>query len=388
MHSYCISHTDFSILTALYTIDTPGSLPSPSMSPAEIIAASPVEAPPVASTSQIPYNSNYAPSLNPRTLYTSSNQHIPTEQYSRSTHPHGETISPSALTPLVPSPPNADSDETVQAAINHLMQSPAHMQRLLAALSSQTIPDPMPPPGSDSQTSSSSQLTSYEPPYDFSRVPLEQPHPLASYPSPNPSIPLISSPSPNPPPSEDQGLVPIDPPLVENAQKLETTWKAAEDIDKDVNALHTSISSLIETFGLDPNLMASPQTHDIDAVDSMNPSSGIDSLHGNEGLNSESMPDFDFDAFLNEFSQNPDYGAPSTAFLDEVNSPIDGGPPSPIVQPESISTTETTETETETATRGRKRKSDVADLGDLDITPTKKSDVDLPPAGSKSKRKR
>lgn len=134
--------------------------------------------------------------------------------------------------------------------------------------------------------------------------------------------------------------------------------------------------------------MASPQTHDIDAVDSMNPSSGIDSLHGNEGLNSESMPDFDFDAFLNEFSQNPDYGAPSTAFLDEVNSPIDGGPPSPIVQPESISTTETTETETETATRGRKRKSDVADLGDLDITPTKKSDVDLPPAGSKSKRKR
>ncbi len=47
----------------------------------------------------------------------------------------------------------------------------------------------------------------------------------------------------------------IDPEHQQQQARMERQWQAAEDIDKDVNDLNTSINSLIQTFGLDPSLL-------------------------------------------------------------------------------------------------------------------------------------
>jgi len=70
---------------------------------------------------------------------------------------------------------------------------------------------------------------------------------------------------------------------------MEGQWQAAEDIDKDVNALNSSINSLIQTFGLDPALLEESmigQTHD-----------SMQSVEGDS-----SSADFDFDSFFNNLS--------------------------------------------------------------------------------------
>jgi len=249
-----------------------------------------------------------------------------------------QSITPSTLTSRPPSSTNTEFDHPkIQGILNQL--SAGQIQQLLASLASQSIPDPLAPPGSD-EVPSSSQLTSYQPPFDFTQF------------SQQPPIPLVSPPPLQPP---GEGLIPFDLPL-ENTDRLEKTWKATEDIDKDVNALQSSISSLIQTFGLDPNLMtpAHPEEAELSAHD---PSLLLSDVHEPPG--DSALQDFDFDSFLNSFpnNDNADYGdIASTVFLDEVPSPSDGTA-SPIanLRHDSPDLQKIT---------GRKRKSDVAERED------------------------
>lgn len=117
-------------------------------------------------------------------------------------------------------------------------------------------------------------------------------------------IPLVST----------EGLIPFDnygpgsptsnsshqnPEQQKHEEKMEGQWHAAEDIDKDVNALNSSINSLIQTFGLDPALLEESmigQTHD--------------STQGIEG--DSSSADFDFDSFFNNLTTASSSSAPSS----------------------------------------------------------------------------
>lgn len=319
-------------------------------------------------------------------------------------------------------PPSLDFDPRIQGVLNQL--TPSQIQHLLASLASQTLSENDHQMSLDSNSNSS--LTSYQGPYDFGSQSATVPEPPAQLLSPM-----------------DEGLIPFDssntdllypqhlgsldlghhsahthslhPYAVQPAQQqplnpqqhqqqsqlglglglglgLDTTtghehridksWKAAADIDKDVNALNSSINSLIETFGLDPRLMDVHADGDGASVgesgigEGQRQSGGASSSSASSASAQQqqdaSVQDFDFDSFLNTLStgdnSDVDYGdAASTAFLDDVPSPEDvasasvGG--SPRLQrdqrqqqrggdsPESVIM--------QKQLRGRKRKSDV-----------------------------
>lgn len=117
-------------------------------------------------------------------------------------------------------------------------------------------------------------------------------------------IPLVST----------EGLIPFDnygpespttslshqnPEQQKHEEKMEGQWHAAEDIDKDVNALNSSINSLIQTFGLDPALLEESMIGQIH-----------DSTQGIEG--DSSSADFDFDSFFNNLSTTSSSSAPGS----------------------------------------------------------------------------
>jgi hypothetical protein len=238
----------------------------------------------------------------------------------------------------------------MQAAFAEMLNSPGQMQRLLAALSAQQnfqIPDPMPPPDAEPPpVASSSQLTSYDPNLDFTRGFPEDPHSVLGYLSPSDLLASSSLKGPD-------TIAPYDP-LAHNAARLQKTYKDAQEIDKDVNALHMSITSLIESLGLDPDAISAPPTQDgiatgEPAIDTSSLTSGMDMSHDDP-----TTTDFDFlGTFLNGFSGDTDYGdqVDSTAFLDEVNSdaasPVSLRHDTPVLQ---------------TTKPSRKRNSDVAEL--------------------------
>jgi heat shock transcription factor len=148
--------------------------------------------------------------------------------------------------------------------------------------------------------------------------------------------------------NQSDGVVSFDD-MAENENRLQRTYSDVAEIDEDVNALHTRINSLIESLGLDPDVLASSHGQDAQAHEqsSVNPhdtlmSSGLDETQGDQSQ------DFDFDAFLTDLSREGDgdtdythfadkldpsarsepINDPSpeqlTAFLDEVVSPSDG----------------------------------------------------------------
>ncbi|TFK68270.1 hypothetical protein BDN72DRAFT_821344 [Pluteus cervinus] len=99
--------------------------------------------------------------------------------------------------------------------------TPAQMQQLLSSLAIGMPSDSLNP---------STQIAPYQPPFDYNQY--------ASSPS---SFSLLS-------PQQPQQPQQIQDPN-------ERHWKGTEDIDRDVNALTTSIDHLMQTFGLDPQLM-------------------------------------------------------------------------------------------------------------------------------------
>jgi len=261
----------------------------------------------------------------------------------------------------------------LQAAFTDILHQPGQMQRLLAALSSQptyALPDPSAPVIEPKATSS--QLTSYDPPYDFYRE--FSGEPASAF---NP-VPLLTS--LNQPETDDTGRSEA---VAEDASRIQKTYQDADEIHKDVNALQSSITSLIESLGIDTSVMSANQVPngvpDPPPASTPIPTSASLSSGMDESNTDTSNLDFDFHAFLNEFSGNGDEDnyidhVDSTAFLDEVPSPSDGASPVTNLRHDSpIFSAKTSPP--------RKRKSDIAEL---DQQHTKNSN----PSGTKSKRKR
>jgi heat shock transcription factor len=352
---------------------------SPSVAPSEAFSPAPMNAS-ISLTSK-PVNPSASPpdsaaDATPPTSNPSTTQGPPFPQISHPGKPkptltsstsqsHNTQASElSAMTPPTPMPGNVSSDAMMQAAFTDMLNPPSQMQRLLAALASQpaySIPDL---PGSEPQTTPS-KLTSYDHPYDLYRRFSGEPNN-----SLNPVALLTSSPL-----AEADAAAQYQH-VAEDTSRLQGAYKDAEDIVKDVNILESSITSLIESLGLDPSVLTPNPTPNTDlppdapAANIASMSSGPDESNGDP-----SALDFDFDAFLNEFSGTGDENnyidqADSTSFLDEVPTPSDGRA-SPIINHHN------------SPKITRKRTSDVADL---DQQNTKSSNYTL--SGTKTKRKR
>jgi len=211
------------------------------------------------------------------------------------------------------------------------------------------------------------------------------------------------------------------PEQLEHAERMEGQWQAAEDIDKDVNALNSSINSLIQTFGLDPALL-----------DESMAGQTQDGMQGVDGVSSSA--DFDFDSFFNNLSTGPssapdpnnansmaiesqvplhpnaggggvNYGdLPSTTFLDGTPTPSTSDPTtSPTqslrqVSPELNASTADSFMTTSNGggggsaprTSGRKRKSDVVmDFNPINATAeSMQGSTKTSGGGGKPKRRR
>ncbi|KAF4614530.1 hypothetical protein D9613_002455 [Agrocybe pediades] len=102
-------------------------------------------------------------------------------------------------------------------------------------------------------------------------------------------------------------------------ERMQHQWRAAEDIDKDVNALNSSINSLIETFGLDPGLLGDggDDSGAADAAgrkgtrkkeDGEGKGDGEGDEEEEEGGEGGAGKDFDFDTFFNNLTSSMPMG--------------------------------------------------------------------------------
>ncbi|PPQ91364.1 hypothetical protein CVT25_004131 [Psilocybe cyanescens] len=260
-----------------------------------------------------------------------------------------------SVTPARQSPTSFEFDPRIHGVLNQL--TPVQIQQLLASLAAQPpLSDPNLSTSSNpsstinpSATNMSGLLTSYHQPssFDFTINP-------SSHINNQPTFPNLSHPM-----GSTDGLIPFDQYVPESAtpdqnsnisvsnpqqaheDRMDRQWQAAEDIDKDVNALNSSINSLIQTFGLDPSILGENAGMGNTGQDM------DDDMQGTNGDGSNSAADFDFDSFFNHLSSgsgvngmematdNPvtngvDYNDMSTAFLDEVQTPSSDMTASPI----------------------------------------------------------
>ena len=257
------------------------------------------------------FESTIAPQQPPPTSMAVQSQHQ--EQY-------GNQIS-RAVTPSQ-SPPIIDFDARMNGVLHQL--APFQLQQLLASLASQTITDSSSSssvPTDNINPSAASTLTQYQPSvFDFS-----QSSPIIS------SDDLISFNQYDPQPPGNVNHSVIDPGQ-QHEPMVQRQWQETEDIDKDVNAINTTINSFMETFGLDPTLLEGVDHNE--SPPTLGSSNG-----GNNSTMAPSNPDFDFDTFLNNLSGSGqsgsntgmDYGSiaassgvgdfTNTSFLDEVLTP-------------------------------------------------------------------
>jgi heat shock transcription factor len=224
------------------------------------------------------------------------------------------------------SPTTIELDARFHNMLNQL--SPSQIQLLLASLAPQTIIDPPTAPAETTNAGATGSLTQYQPHFDFSQANNHLPtvDGLISFDNYDPQLPGDTT----------HSIIPSD------HEPMEKQWRAAEEIDKGVNALNTSINSLIQDFGLDPALFdATDQNqHDMDGT-----AGGVNASHAPMAAS-----DFDFDSLFNNLSSGPispsptlgssnpgtatvgmDYGdmgvsshmsnLTSAAFLDEVHTP-------------------------------------------------------------------
>lgn len=256
-----------------------------------------------------------------------------------------------------------------------------------------------------------SQLTPFDPNYnEYSRYRTDFP---ISAPAPQASLPLLNM------SIQDGDEVPSMEPLLDNASRLQKTYRDAAEIEADMDVLQSSINSLISNLGMDPNAIM-PASHDPDdlahgsaapAMDGMHTNgvhaNGMNGMNGSftngmhadpsllttlDGTHEDASPDLFLESLLNGMSGgdgNADYSDvtdrydPSTkidgtrvgdasteqltAFLDEVSDTASPLTNSPDLKPANM----------------HKRKSDVADLP---IPPT--NSIEHTPLGPKVKRKR
>ncbi|KIJ59699.1 hypothetical protein HYDPIDRAFT_32921 [Hydnomerulius pinastri MD-312] len=343
-----------------------------------------------------------------------------TRPLSQDTQPFNPTPSNSTSTSLTTTtpPPQTTNDTMVQAALTQVLNSPSQMQKLLAALASQSIsPEVFPPPAQNEQQL----LAPYDPshynnmvnaglemPIDNTRVPATYDFSAAAN-APSPfSLSLLGG-----PPEGDQ-LVPFE----NHDERLQKTYRSAAEITNDVDELQSNIQSLIQSLGIDPTSLDTSLPQPVDGVGGDGGGTG-----GADMFPSVGGQDFDFDSFLMDMPRaseddgdldrlaerlDPAVVASSEtssklpnasseqlhAFLDEVASQDgnDLGPPAHgQLHGSSILNMASNSGSVGGQARGRKRKSDViSDAGNTysnqqqQATTTSSSSI----TGTKSKRKR
>jgi hypothetical protein len=371
------------------TVETPTpNMSSPSVPPSDI--ASPAAIQPSTYFAPVSTQNNLEQSYNAHV--TPSSTHATAPQTMGAVYPGSDRTS-SALTTTSPPPHSPDPNSILQSTFTEVLNTPGQLQRLLAALGSAQsqptypISDPQPPP----QPDPNSQLMAVGPhsPYDFGH----------GFTSDVEHAPLLSS------TADDTSMAHIDP-LADNADRIHGNYQDTAEIEKDVNALHTSINSLIESLGLDPNILSSGPTHDPGAgVGVEDPGMNLSSAIDDTGIGSQ---DIDFDSLWSQFApdgnEHTDYQEftdrlnndptataadvsqlPPTAFLDEINSPSEGtASPTTTFHHTSPEVTRPT-----TTTKSKKRKSDTAGMNELgDHTKSTKTGSTTNSPGSRGKRKR
>jgi len=199
--------------------------------------------------------------------------------------------------------------------------------------------------------------------------------------------------------------------VAEESGRLQKTYRDAVEIEEDVDALHTSINSLIESLGLDPNVIELTHEPHSQEQSAVNPN---DTVLSAGGLGSDmhmdpSVQDFDFDQFLTDLSrhggdENADYTQfadkldPSTSTRSDGSAPINGPSPEQLntfldeVQSTSDGTVSPIasfrhDSPEAQPKRGIKRKTDVAGVAPEEHIIGKRSSRQ-PQTGTKAKRKR
>ncbi|EPS96842.1 hypothetical protein FOMPIDRAFT_1129606 [Fomitopsis schrenkii] len=278
------------------------------------------------------------------------------------------------------------------------------MQRLMQALAAQpNFPIAPPLDSGYMPPQPTAQLMPYAP-YDYNRFRPELPVATQVPPS---TLPLLGQSIP----AHDDG--PSFDPLLDNAERLQKTYRDAGDIEADMDVLQSSLNSLIHDLGMDPQSLSQNHEREMQArqgggpylngVSGMHPpADGVQHgptnapmLNGYDNHHSDPSSDLFLESLLNGMGtggdSNIDYtditdrydpttridgttvGDASTdqltAFLDEVS---DTASPNPITDSSTITP--------------QKRKSDVAGLSLPSSSPS--NVVDNAPAGPKTKRKR
>jgi heat shock transcription factor len=253
---------------------------------------------------------------------------------------------------------------------------------------------------------SSQELQQYDPPIDYSGV-YSNPDQLNLQYNPTSSVPLpiVSS------PLHRSGELASYDSLTEDNNRLQKTYRDAAEIEEDVNALHTSINSLIESLGLDPNgieVSSHGQDTQMQEQSAVNPHDTVMSSNGLSGDTQGDLSgqDFDFDQFLTDLSRHGDENADYTQFAEKLDSTVRNDGSTPINDPsaeqltafldEVQSTSDGTVSPVASFTRaspesnpkrGSKRKSEVAGIPAEEHSTGKRTNKQLSP-GTKSKRKR
>lgn len=183
-----------------------------------------------------------------------------------------DTLTPSILSAAAASMHDSGhADNMWQAAIQQVLSNPVQMQRLMQALSTQQnhpLAAPSDPPSYGAQQSA--QITPYNAAYnDYNRY-------RSDLSVPNAPLPLLST------TSSGDDVMPFEP-LLDNASRLEASYRDAMDIEADMDVLQTSLNSLINDLGIDPQtLTAQALDREHSAVvggASLSPGNSINSMH-------------------------------------------------------------------------------------------------------------
>ncbi|GJE87062.1 winged helix-turn-helix transcriptional regulator [Phanerochaete sordida] len=224
--------------------------------------------------------------------------------------------------------PNGEWSQSLQNIVN----SPGQLSRLMHALAShqnQPVPS-MVPSDVDHQTldprATSYQMTAYDPnAYDFSRLRTDLPPPASVNNNNHRAQSAALAPSLLGSLSQKDDDGPPLEPLMENANRLQKSYRDANEIEADVDALQYSLNSLINGLGLDPSSLSAARTPDPGAGPLGPPADSL-APPPTEGLHHDPANDFDFDAFLNELSSRNgvDGGFPDVTEHYDPSTPLDG----------------------------------------------------------------
>jgi hypothetical protein len=187
----------------------------------------------------------------------------------------------------------------MQAAFQHLLQSPGQVQRLLQLLSSNPTSGSTP---ISTPITSTSQSGSWTPPASLDFPQLAQ---LALYDN------SIGGPSTNALTFDGKDAIgPSTTQLADDQARLARSYHDASEIDADVDVLQATINALIDNMGLDPAALTNTSTTSthplpVPSSDEMPPA--------------QSAADFDFEAFLTSFA-NTQEGEHGTTDVDDKTS--------------------------------------------------------------------